>query len=59
MSGECIREYLKIRLEMFSLEKPLKMDEYYKNLLLLLHRLKRGDMGMSRQIQGRREIKLI
>ena len=55
----CIREYLKIRLEMFSLEKPLKMDEYYKNLLLLLHRLKRGDMGMSRQIQGRREIKLI
>ncbi|MCI9536191.1 MAG: hypothetical protein HFG53_15565 [Lachnospiraceae bacterium] len=55
----CIREYLKTRLEMLSLEKLSRTDEYYKNLLLLLHRLRRGDMGMSRQIQERRGIKLI
>lgn len=56
---ECVREYIKIRMEIPSLEKPSNTEEYYKNLLLLLNRIKRGSMGMRKQTQGRREIKLI
>ncbi len=55
----CVREYVKIRLEMSPLEKLSETSELYKMLLLILHRLKRGTMGTSRQTQGRREIKLI
>lgn len=56
---ECVREYLKIRMEMPSLEKHSNTEGYYKNLLLILNGIKRGSMGMRRQTQGRREIKLI
>lgn len=56
---ECVREYLKARMETLSLEKISGTEEYYKSLLLLLNRMKRGAMGVRKQTQGRREIKLI
>lgn len=55
----CVRGYLKARTEMPSMEECPDTEGYYKKLLSVLNRIKRGSMGMRRQTQGRREIKLI
>ena len=54
-----IREYLKVRLEIPDLENLFETDRLYKNLLLILHRMKRETVYIKKETQRRREIKLV
>lgn len=59
MPSACVREYLKVRLELPP-EEPLSGGEqFYWHLISVLGRVERGVRSAGRQTQGRREIRLI